>query len=55
MTWWDIGLIFVVLVVGCFIAAFVDIWREQRKRHKEQRKRDKKTKKGGGGFEPPTP
>ena len=44
MTGWDIGLIFVVLVVVIFIAGFVDAWREQRKRHKEQRKWDKKNK-----------
>ena len=34
MTWWDIGLIFVLLVVGSFIAGFIEAWLEQRKQDK---------------------
>jgi len=48
MTWWDIGTIFVVLVLGSFIAGFVDAWLEQRKR-------DKKTKKGSEDSNPRPP
>ena len=48
MTWGDVGAFFAVIVVGGFIAGFVDAWLEQRKW-------DKKTKKEAGGFEPPTP
>jgi len=35
MTWGDIGAFFAVLVVGSFIAGFIETWREQRKWHKE--------------------
>ncbi|GAH66811.1 unnamed protein product [marine sediment metagenome] len=42
MTGWDIFWGFLVLVVGGFIAGFVETWREQRKWHKEQRKWDNK-------------
>ncbi len=41
-TWWDIGLFFVVIVVGSLVAGFIETWLEQRKWRKEQRKRDKK-------------
>ena len=34
MTWGDIGAIFAVLVVGSFIAAFIETWWEQRQREK---------------------
>jgi len=37
MTGWDIGLIFVVIVVGSFIVGFVETWREQRKWDKKKR------------------
>ena len=40
MTWWDIGAIFVVLVLGSFVIGFVDAWWHQRKWDKEQRKWD---------------
>ena len=36
MTWVNIGLFFVVIVVGCFIAGFIEAWLEQRKREKEK-------------------
>jgi len=42
LTWWDIGLLFVVIVVGSFIAGFIETWLEQRRRDKEQRQRDKR-------------
>ena len=42
MTWGDVGAFFVVIVVGSFVAGFVDTWWEQRKWHKEQRKWDKR-------------
>ncbi|GAJ17683.1 unnamed protein product [marine sediment metagenome] len=44
-TWWDIGLFFVVIVVGSLVAGFIETWLEQRRWSKEQRQRDKK---GGG-------
>ncbi|GAI69819.1 unnamed protein product, partial [marine sediment metagenome] len=37
--WGDIGAIFAVLVVGSFVAGFIDAWWEQRKRDKEQKER----------------
>jgi len=37
MTGWDIGLIFVVIVVGSLIAGFVDAWLEQRKWDKKNK------------------
>ena len=40
LTWGDVGAFFAVLVVGSFIAGFVDTWLEQREW-------DKKNKKGG--------
>jgi len=36
MTWGDVGAIFAVLVVGSFIAGFVDAWLEQRKWDKKR-------------------
>ena len=36
MTWGDVGACFAVIVVGGFIAGFVETWWEQRKRDKEQ-------------------
>ena len=41
LTLGDIGLIFIVIVVGSLVAGFVDTWLEQRKGDKEQRKWDK--------------
>ncbi len=41
MTWGDVGVIFLVLMVGCFIAGFIETWLEQRKRGREQRKRER--------------
>jgi len=38
MTAWDIGLIFVVLVLGSFVIGFIETWWEQHKRDKEQRR-----------------
>ncbi len=37
MTWEDIGLIFAVIVMGSFIAGFVDAWLQQRKWDKKNR------------------
>lgn len=38
LTWGDVGLIFaVVVVVGGFIAGFIETWLEQRKRDKNNR------------------
>jgi len=36
MTWGDVGLIFVVLVVGSFVAGAVATWWEQRKWDKKR-------------------
>ncbi|MBA7603053.1 hypothetical protein ES703_10155 [subsurface metagenome] len=35
MTWWNIGLIFVMIVVGSLLAGFVETWLEQRKWNKK--------------------
>ncbi|MBA7588645.1 hypothetical protein ES708_30710 [subsurface metagenome] len=48
MAWGDVGAFFVVIVVGGFIAGFVDAWLEQRKW-------DKKTKKGSEDLNPRPP
>ena len=37
LTWWDVGLIFVVIVMGSLIAGFIEAWLEQRKRDKKNR------------------
>lgn len=37
MTWWDIGSIFVVIVIGCFVAGAIATWWEQRKWDKKKR------------------
>ncbi|MBA7536957.1 hypothetical protein ES705_29223 [subsurface metagenome] len=39
ITWGDIWAVLLVLVVGSFIAGFVDAWWEQRKREREVRER----------------
>jgi len=36
ITWESIGLLFLVLVVGSFIAAYIDVALEDRKRRREQ-------------------
>ena len=36
MTWVNIGAIFLVIVVGSFIAGFIEAWLEQRKHEKEK-------------------
>ncbi|MBA7619251.1 hypothetical protein ES703_26588 [subsurface metagenome] len=37
MAWGDVGAFFAVVVVGGFIAGFVDAWLEQRKRDNKKR------------------
>ncbi|MBA7548268.1 hypothetical protein ES705_40719 [subsurface metagenome] len=37
ITWGDVGAFFAVLVVGSFVAGFVDAWLEQRKWDKEHK------------------
>ena len=38
---------FLLLVVGSFIAGFIDVWWEQRKRDKEQKERENAQAKKG--------
>lgn len=37
LTWVDIGILFAFILVGSFIAGFVEAWLEKRKRDKNER------------------
>ncbi|MBA7526530.1 hypothetical protein ES705_18692 [subsurface metagenome] len=39
LTWGDIGLIFVVVLVGCLVAGFIAAWWEDRKWKRDKNKR----------------